>query len=735
MNRPALVLLACALAAPLPAAGQAPSTAVLIDRALAAREISEEIAWKYRILALFGDNRLPAKYRGTGDTGIHPYVLDQAGLLLRNFSATTQAELAPFFARPAAPGSWVTLPSIVADPPGTPEEPGSAPGGADHPAGRDPGDTPWISIPAVGGKVRVWAQRRYPRDSAKAAAIATAMTSRIWPRLVGRFWEPLNDQRYQRLSVSSGQPEWYDVDEDNGGGPAFDIYLVHYPPGSGPGGQELGGAAHAADRPWHCGQNPRYITLESRRPLGGPGAPGILNTLAHELMHAISHARWWKDQDCANYNWVLEATGTWAEDFVYPDAQSEQPRAPDYLRQPYLSLDDPGPLPTTGASVTDRMYGTYLLPFYLARFGGQEAAIPRMWEQFATQDPLPGINAALAGTDLEHLFPRFAVANWNQPSVDGYEKKDRLTEHASLLGNPIQVSTPGGTVFSRDLPVSLHYLAAKYYHFRMDPSVRSVTFTNGLFGHPNASVWGIEKIKGTWKDSTDWTGESGVTWCRNVDEEDLEELVIIFVDKAWPRTPADRQQPARLDLKVDEQPVLKAYPTGCNAWVGTITASSVQEEPGLGLRETTRSTVRFVVDSSMILPGQPPEYWKATRVTIQWTARATGARCSGSHAGTYSMTMGADDNPPSVLRIWAPEDGGRIRYSAWQGPPLGDPLVTYQCDGPPLTMHTALSGAWMGMAAEGHQMPLDGKSLTDRYLLQLTPETTIRYSWSFRPGP
>jgi hypothetical protein len=137
----------------------------------------------------------------------------------------------------------------------------------------------------------------------------------------------------------------------------------------------------------------------------------------------------------------------------------------------------------------------------------------------------------------------------------------------------------------------------------------------------------------------------------------------------------------------------------------------------------------------MIIPGEPPEYWKASLVTIEWTARATGAKCSGSHAGTYSMTKGGDDNPPSSLRIWAPEGGGRIRYSAWQGPPLGDPVVTYQCDGPPLSMRTWLSGAWMGMAVEGHEMPLDGKSLTDQYQLQLTPETTIRYSWSFRPGP
>src|SRR5687768_618260 len=47
-----------------PAVQQEPSSYELIDQALAAGRINEETAFKYRVFAAFGDERLPAQYRG-----------------------------------------------------------------------------------------------------------------------------------------------------------------------------------------------------------------------------------------------------------------------------------------------------------------------------------------------------------------------------------------------------------------------------------------------------------------------------------------------------------------------------------------------------------------------------------------------------------------------------------------------------------------------------------------------
>jgi hypothetical protein len=698
----------------------------LIDRALEAKAITDEIAHKYRVFAAFGDTRLPAPYKGTGaGPQVSPQVVDAAARSRQSFSAQTQADLAPFFARPADPGSWVTLPTVNADP-AAPNAPVAASRG-----------NRWETVPAVGGRVKVWAQTRYPGDIDKARAIAAEMTSRIWPTLVRRFWQPLQDSSYQRFSLGVGRLEDYDVDEPNGGGPEFDIYLVHFPSGAGPAGGEVGGTAPAADPPFVCGENPRYILLESRRPLGGAGSVGILNSLAHEFMHAISHAKRWQDADCAAYTWILEATGKWSEDFVYPDAQSEHPKAPDFLDQPYLSLDTP----SQGAGLggyTQRHYGTYLFPFYLAH-AGQEAAVPAMWQQFESHTPLAGINAALraGGTSLEEAFPKFAVANWNQPPVDDYQTKDKLSAGAKMLGSPIQVATPGGAVFSREIPINLHYLAASYHHFIMDASVKVVTFTNTLEGNPNASIWGLEKIKGQW-DTTELTAEAGKTWCRDNAAEDLEELVIVFSNKAWPKTPVERRSPDALDLKTRNPPLLKAFPTGCHAWVGTIMATLTQDEPTFGaMRQTARTSIRFESDSSLNIEGNAPEYWKATLATIHWTVDASGGRCTGSFGGTFSVTRGGDDNPPATLRIWDPGDGGGLRHGGWHGPlpDAVEPTVTYNCGAaPPLTGSLTIMGAWFGTDPAGHAVSQDGKTLGGSFE-RIAAVSKFRWTWTLRPGP
>src|SRR5687768_1672750 len=90
---------------------QAPPTSFeLIDRALAAKQITEEKAYVYRVFAAFGDSRLPDQFRGVnGSLSEPPPVVIEAGKRLRTFSPETQAELAPFFKRPTTPGSWFTL--------------------------------------------------------------------------------------------------------------------------------------------------------------------------------------------------------------------------------------------------------------------------------------------------------------------------------------------------------------------------------------------------------------------------------------------------------------------------------------------------------------------------------------------------------------------------------------------------------------------------------------------------
>src|SRR5688500_13911114 len=365
----------------------------LIDRALAAKEIGVEKAHVYRVFAAFADTRLPERYRGV-DAGLDepPSALTHAFRLLKTFSAQTQADLAPFFKRPASPGSWITLPTVRQPPSAVSprdedvsasllQDAGSAAPNvfAADIAGAYPRATaqtepaqasPWHTVRAAGGKVKVWAQIRYTGDSLKAEQIARELTSTIWRRLVGLFWEPLSDAHL----------------DDNGGDGALDIYLVRADFGTS---QPWKGRAEFADPVHVCGESPHYLLIDSRGAIGGATSVGILQTVAHELNHAITGRKPLKDFNCDEYVWIREATATWTEDWVYPRAQSEHETAQHFLRDPRLSLDH------VSADETDKHhYGAYLLPFHLANHG-QQLAIPAMWEQFGRHRSLDGIDAAL----------------------------------------------------------------------------------------------------------------------------------------------------------------------------------------------------------------------------------------------------------------------------------------------------------------------------------------------------
>ena len=217
-----------------------PTTYALIDRALEAKRIDEETAHKYRVFAAFGDQRLPPDYRGAFEQGDRSIEIDRAGARLATFSAETRAALAPYFMRPDEPGSWVALSGANDSVPVV----GGRRGGlllASYAFVRQPqppAAITWRKFPAVGGKVMVWAQDRYPGDAAKAEAVARAMDAdRVWARLTGLMRrEPVSDV----------------LITPNGGDGALDIYLVRP-------------AARARSRHW-----PAIDALVGIRPISPP---------------------------------------------------------------------------------------------------------------------------------------------------------------------------------------------------------------------------------------------------------------------------------------------------------------------------------------------------------------------------------------------------------------------------------------------------------------------------------
>ncbi len=732
-------------------AGQSPATAepkptsyVLIDRALEAKRIDEETAHKYRVFAAFGDERLPREYRGAVETGDRSIEIDRAGARLETFSAETRAAIAPYFMRPDQPGSWVELSRA--------DEPVPVVGGrrgglllASYAFVRQPqplAPVTWRKFPAVGGKVMVWAQDRYPGDAAKAEAVARAMDAdRIWTRLTGLMGrEPVSDV----------------LITPNGGDGALDIYLVRSPlvldPDTGQRSVPWFGIAKSA-RPANGCHPIRYLMLDSRSPLvGNRKMQGLLSTAAHELFHAITYS--FQVVEGCEVRWTREGTATWAENWIYPAPDTEHDLAREYLRVSHKPIDE------LAAIYPD--YGTYLLPLYLEKTRGGPDFMRMMWDSFAKLNAPPLHDSVTLAERFERIgvdrlntlrsvgtvldggwdrsWPRFLLKVWNQAPTDapqGYRSWDRLTEAPSPFPTRQSIATLGEPVTRQvALPVTLGEsptsgimpLAGAFSHFTFEPDVRSVVFVNTIaeVAHEHKSVWGIQKIRGQWTDPEDWTKDFQKAWCRSESKEDIEELVIVF----------GNSDSVRLEPVIPEKlPEIKAYPYGCSAWTGTSDAEKtiVTRDPALKIVERVTSTMRLEVDPAMDLPGQPREYWKITGGEVTWSVTVTGS-CTGGGSGKVALTDRGPGDEIATLRVW--EDEKVLRYSGSTGPWPGDvPTYMIRCPKPPPTqmiLFMAL-GWWVtdmqndtvadnGMTIRGSRTTNQGdatQSVTDRMSYEL----------------
>lgn len=444
----------------------------------------------------------------------------------------------------------------------------------------------------------MWAQNRYPGDDAKAEALANAMPY---------IWKTLNDLMGPEPVSDAGLA-------NNGGDGALDIYLLHAPtkivtPNPNTPNLLWNGYAASSDPADGC-HAARYLVVDSNLPLRNPGFNGILDVAAHELMHAIQFAY----KPCAD-QWLQESTATWAENFVYPQTNSEHSFGAGYLA---LLI----------RSIYTFDYGAYLFSYFHESAGKSADFMPLLWEVHKTKPALEAFHDVLP-EGWDKAWPEFLAQTWNRPPVntpDGYMMKDKLTAAPPLfLVKDVSVST-GIQDYPIELPKDfdptlsppaevpgLAYLAGAYYHYKFKNNVRAVAFENSIADEAilHASVWGIEKIEGQWQDPVDYTKDFRKFWCRDQVDQDLEELVLIFGNSDW-------EKRKRLNPKKPSKVV--AYAAGCTAWEGTVSFKMTMVTAQLGrLVETVTASMRLELDSAAIVPGQRHEYWEAVSGSIQWT--------------------------------------------------------------------------------------------------------------------
>jgi hypothetical protein len=394
----------------------------LIDTALKAGQISAETALEYKAFTIFGDSRLPAAYLSADVGGEGDLFMQDVVAAYPTLSSQAKAILTPFFTPPYQAGSWAAQ-SVQAQ------------------AASSSGD--WAYLNAAGGKARVWYKKGDATMQQKAGVVAAAINNVIWKKetdLMGRA--PIPD----------------------GAGVQNFVVADHYRNGWNstfvPFGQYAGMTV-----PQTCSQTASIIYINPSLPDSGNATTiGLVETTAHEFMHALQFSFPLAVNPCREYAWMAEATATWAEDFVYPSHNTEQRMAKSYLDLMYLQLND-----TYGW----RQYGEYMLVYYFTKKNDDPEAVRHAWAAAGYMDSYQSFYT-LGGLNYDQV-----AALWNQePFGTFFKDNDGLTK-SPKADVDVTLKADGG--FKQyDMNDYMRSGGVRFLDYKVDPSVHTITFLDGL---------------------------------------------------------------------------------------------------------------------------------------------------------------------------------------------------------------------------------------------------------------
>ena len=500
-----------------------------IDAAVAAGKLDAATATLYRVYAIAGDKRLPAEYRGPlGDESTHS-IISAAAEAFPTLPASVQRNLFPFFVPPAAARSaW-----------GSP-----APKKPKKKAKRSQLQGPvncngfssleqesdfdglyagtWAGIPASDGNSVVhyvqWRPLRQSQDPAEVAAyarIAGEMTAsgreaaqrfanampRIWDKLTHEFGPPQSDAGVACY---------------NGGDGRFDVYVD---------GTGIIAAnnwdASSVSLPYpqvgiFCTNRPAFVLIKRYEDEW---------TLAHEFMHALQFAH--KYKSCAEpIKFWDEGGADWAANFVYPDSQREQTRAPHN----YLITDPLGWAPINSS------YGYWPFWLMLERNGGGTGTLRSIFAAMENDQAVVAVDKAIPGGWAQQL-PALLIALWNQDPIGkpGFPLNQSFKDWDHWNGTPevpgkqdlalggqheatIQIKTDE---HSGQFPLTLGTIQQITIS---DDKVKEIRFKNGGFGHGVHVDAALHMADDSWK-LADWSKES-TTLCRDNQDENVKDLIV-----------------------------------------------------------------------------------------------------------------------------------------------------------------------------------------------------------------
>ena len=682
-----------------------PTSESLIADALTAGTISLEESLLYRALALFDSPGLPEAFRSDlPDLDAATALFGEIALREPNLSPDVLRKLAPYRVRPADPSSIFN---------GVQARSGAT---AVLAAATVP---TWRTLRAAGGAARVWV-----KDSPNAATQLSqhaGEVATVWAKFPGLLTYPDADQ--------PGDP-----DPSLNPDAAIDFYFVDASDldprrpacvmdPSLPSCVFTGAAYGYAQRApaYHGVSSSGYLVIDAIA-----SRADLLDTIAHELAHAAQFA-----YDQFETSWLMESTAT----CVAYRVLKKLGLAPDYeygyLRQFFGQLDQP-----LVREANHSAYASWLF-FLFASMEEGDAIMATIWE-VAAAEGVQGEKAVDQVFSFDEHFDDFAVRNWNRDPV---ERRYKTADEAFPRGHQPQVRNvakvlEGGKEDS--LNVTLPPLASAYYEYVFQDSVRDVTLENTLAGLPDAHVWAITNVHEDWKRPEDWTDRARPSFCRDIAEEDLVQLVLVVSNTSMTRT-----------LTVPEPPRVVAGTKGCGGWRGTMTSTETWNvTEGHGTATSTLDGLWTADDvGDALCPPDPARgcvvFRPSGKIAWTWDSHHTNGPCDETNGGT--VDSGHELHPDTQVLYLRSVDPGHVEYWGLGSYRLASPELL--CSNPLTSSHWPPrffeilpgSSGWNKADTSGNscyqttwQIETTADTITGSCFAYQNDHTSLEFEWNLR---
>ena len=520
----------------------------VIDAQVMLHRLSSPRALLYKLFAVFGDRRLPKRYRGDGSRVSGTMAVRTALERLPSLPPAIRARVKPFLIPPVYRGTVATKARA-----------------AQHE--HDPADdldacriraSDWSSVETANGGARIW-WRTASDDAADARRLARELGGTIWTSLTAVMTghAPLPDGH-----TSCGGPD-----------PKLDVYL--WP---------LGHPNDGVTRPFSgscTDPTASYVIVDPR------AAPGAL---AHEFMHVLQYT-YSHVGDCNRWMHVEDAVATWAEEHAYHFGQTEH-ESPELVADP-RALFGYGP-----------GYSGWAFVYSVTQRAGGSTTVRRLFELAKVHaDPLDALDAALPG-GLELDWPVFAKDAWNRPLLPDALKESFFNWDAW----PVTPRVPRTSYrlktrqWEGDLPIELSGLGRQYHDLDLsDRTAREIRFKDpsAVGTDPRLHTWAFLKVANRGWRLEDWTGLDKVEFCRDVPEEDVRQVVVVHSTTKRP-PPGD---PARTVTQSDK-PKLRLKDR-CEAGASlTLSGRGVYTVQHTDCEPTETTVMNWRLHASFELPGR-----------------------------------------------------------------------------------------------------------------------------------